>query len=253
LEQDFDPFYTILLLVPEGFQIKRPGEEFRGDAIPKYGLEERTALQAELLYITQCLEQVIERWIQLDLYLDNLLVEDFMDPTQYSALLFDDENFTRSRKYFWAIGCLNEFIISVADNVKQWDMYHEARIKKFLELTYAADSLTAASVLQPGEYVERTFGTYTVRHGDQEMENLRRVVQRGMNNRETLVNLQDQFEKKLETVKALRDGLFNASALVESRASTRLGENIKLLTYVSIFYLPLAFCAVSLTRPRTPS
>lgn len=40
--------------------------------------------------------------------------------------------------------------------------------------------------------------------------------------------------------------LFNASAVVESRLSTRLGQNVKLLTYVSIFYLPLAFCAVSL-------
>jgi hypothetical protein len=30
--------------------------------------------------------------------------------------------------------------------------------------------------------------------------------------------------------------------VIESRASTRLGENVKLLTYVSIFYLPLAFC-----------
>jgi hypothetical protein len=32
---------------------------------------------------------------------------------------------------------------------------------------------------------------------------------------------------------------------MESRASTRLGHNVALLTYVSIFYLPLAFCAVS--------
>jgi hypothetical protein len=40
--------------------------------------------------------------------------------------------------------------------------------------------------------------------------------------------------------------LFNASSVVESRASTRLGENVKLLTYVSIFYIPLAFIAVRL-------
>jgi CorA-like Mg2+ transporter protein len=29
---------------------------------------------------------------------------------------------------------------------------------------------------------------------------------------------------------------------MESRASTRLGENVKLLTFVSIFFLPLSFC-----------
>lgn len=40
--------------------------------------------------------------------------------------------------------------------------------------------------------------------------------------------------------------LFNASAVMESRMSTRLGENIKLLTLVSIFFLPLSFCTVRL-------
>jgi hypothetical protein len=33
----------------------------------------------------------------------------------------------------------------------------------------------------------------------------------------------------------------------ETRISTRLGQNVMLLTYVSIFYLPLAFCAVSVS------
>lgn len=46
--------------------------------------------------------------------------------------------------------------------------------------------------------------------------------------------------------KANKQQLFNASAVIESRASTRLGENVKLLTFVSIFFLPLAFTTVSL-------
>lgn len=37
---------------------------------------------------------------------------------------------------------------------------------------------------------------------------------------------------------------FAWAAITESRISTRLGQNVMLLTYVSIFYLPLAFCAV---------
>lgn len=44
---------------------------------------------------------------------------------------------------------------------------------------------------------------------------------------------------------ALFSQLFNASAVIESRASTRLGENVKLLAFVSIFFLPLSFCTVS--------
>lgn len=34
---------------------------------------------------------------------------------------------------------------------------------------------------------------------------------------------------------------------MESRQSRILGENIRLLTFVSIFFLPLGFCVVSLT------
>ncbi|KAL2838260.1 hypothetical protein BJY01DRAFT_251061 [Aspergillus pseudoustus] len=37
--------------------------------------------------------------------------------------------------------------------------------------------------------------------------------------------------------------LFNASAVIESRAATKLDENVKLLTYVSVAYLPLSLCA----------
>jgi hypothetical protein len=164
------------------------------------------ASQEEITCFIKGLEVVLKRWSSLDQYLEKLLVEDFMVPKQYATLLFDDENFTRSRKYFWAIGCLNEFISS-----------------KFEDL-----------------------------------------IKVGSTQRESLANLKTQFEGKLETVKALRDGvcqstckiqlhllrhqpradnrnqnwlantsapqLFNASALVESRASTRLGENVKLLT-----------------------
>lgn len=36
-------------------------------------------------------------------------------------------------------------------------------------------------------------------------------------------------------------------SMSETRISTRLGQNVMLLTYVSIFYLPLAFCAVNVS------
>jgi hypothetical protein len=37
--------------------------------------------------------------------------------------------------------------------------------------------------------------------------------------------------------------------VIESRASTQLGENIKLLTFVSIFFLPLSFVMASILSP----
>ncbi|KAL8777624.1 MAG: hypothetical protein Q9203_002471 [Teloschistes exilis] len=57
-----------------------------------------------------------------------------------------------------------------------------------------------------------------------------------------LQNQREYFRQKLASTRALRDALFSASAVIESRASTRLGENVKLLTFVSVFFIPLSFC-----------
>lgn len=38
--------------------------------------------------------------------------------------------------------------------------------------------------------------------------------------------------------------LFNVSSVMEARASTQLGENVNLLTSMSIFSLPLSLCMV---------
>ena len=154
-----------------------------------------------------------------------------MKPTEHDNLLFDDGAFSRSRRYFWAIDCLSEFDVVVSDNIVQWELYRAARIQPLLE-----------------------------GHGlpDLDMLQLKQVERRY----EILCNQREFFRQKLTATKALRDAvstsshnwvplaypryqLFNASAVIESRASTRLGENVKLLTYVSIFFLPLAFCTVS--------
>lgn len=60
-----------------------------------------------------------------------------------------------------------------------------------------------------------------------------------------LADTRKLFKDQREKAAVLRDGLFSASAVIESQASKRLGENVKLLTYVSIIYLPLAFCNIS--------
>ncbi|KAF7853834.1 uncharacterized protein EAF02_011824 [Botrytis sinoallii] len=51
-----------------------------------------------------------------------------------------------------------------------------------------------------------------------------------------------KINDKREEAIDMRDGLFNVSVVMESRAATKSGENVKLLTFVSIFFLPLSFC-----------
>ncbi|PQE18890.1 26S protease regulatory subunit like protein [Rutstroemia sp. NJR-2017a BVV2] len=227
-----EPFYTVVLLTPETFHV---GDKSKC-------LFEVTAIESELWCIKSGLLNVVEKWTELSRYFAELLADDFLNLNEYVKLLFDDENFTRSRKYFWAIGCLTEFTNVLADNIKQWDLYYEARIQVLLELDNIEEKLAAASLYPPyaGE-------------GEERLVNFKKSIRECQNHRETLVGLREDFQRKLDSANALRDGLFNASALVESRASTRLGENVKLLTYVSIFYLPLSFCAAIWAIPNVQS
>ena len=186
---------------------------------------------AELHLITQGLERITERWADFLSYFDYILDggDSLMKPTEHDNLLFDDGAFSRSRRYFWAIDCLSEFELTITDNIAQWELYKAARVQPLERMT---------------QHDQRQFDL---------AERQYRVLQ----------NQRESFRQKLASTKALRDAvrypaimvctranisqLFNASVVIESRASTKLGENIKLLTFVSIFFLPLAFTTVSLT------
>jgi len=229
-----------------------------------------TRVEAELFCVASGLSDVVQRWSSLDDYMGTLMVEDFMEPESYSKLLFDDKNFSRSRKYFWLIGCLSEFDVAISDNIQQWDLYFDARLKALLEEENLADKLDAACLKIP----MTAAGEVDVKNGATRVKEFDVLVKQGQHHRDMLDNIRTRFKNKFDRVKTLRDGvsrifpirrlereefaltsfliqLFNASALVESRASTRLGQNVKLLTYVSIFYLPLAFCAVSASHFST--
>jgi len=149
-------------------------------------------------------------------YLENMLdIGDnvLYDPNEHDRLLFDDDTFSSSRKYWWAMDMLS----TIRQNVEQCLLAHN---EMYNDLIWPAKMTTP---LPPGlENADRRAGiAYT---------NLQELLKR--------------FVTQQTRVDALRSGLFNASGVVESRASTRLGEIVKLLTYVSIFYLPLSFSTV---------
>lgn len=111
-------YWTILLLTPSDFFARPlyPSRDIDWAEVGKhyYG---RTA---EIACIVSGLRQVVKHWIDLHEYIDRLLGEgDFMDPQHYARLLFDDNMDERSRRYFWIIGCLDEFDRSIEDNMKQ--------------------------------------------------------------------------------------------------------------------------------------
>ena len=195
-------------------------------------------LGAEVHLIGQGLERITERWADFLSYFDYILDggDSLMKPTEHDNLLFDDGAFSRSRQYFWAIDCLSEFDLSITDNLSQWELYKAARVPSISDMTELDQRQFA--------FAERQY--------------------------HVLQNQRESLRQKLALTKALRDAvctqwmmmldrlanllqLFNASAVIESRASTRLGQNIKLLTFVSIFFLPLAFTTVSSHFPYPSS
>ncbi|KAH6666872.1 hypothetical protein B0J14DRAFT_704932 [Halenospora varia] len=50
------------------------------------------------------------------------------------------------------------------------------------------------------------------------------------------------FMSMRDRARSLRDGIFALTSVTEAREARLLGENARLLTYVTVFYLPLSFC-----------
>lgn len=124
---DFEPLYTILLMVPDGFlDFGAPGERMRTQ---NYILCNETTIEAEMICISLELGKIVKKWTTLDEYLSTLLSADCLTPKEFVKSLFNDENFSLSRKYFWAIGFLGELDISIRDNIKLRDMYCEGGVK----------------------------------------------------------------------------------------------------------------------------
>jgi hypothetical protein len=55
------------------------------------------------------------------------------------------------------------------------------------------------------------------------------------------------IRKRSEQVLRLRDGSFYVTSLSDTSVTIGQGENIKLLTYFTILFLPLSFSTVSVT------
>lgn len=185
----------------------------------------------EMLFtiLLELISRLVYDWTEISDYIETFVASKFtfLNEEGHDSLLFDDDTFSRSRQYAWVITSIGEFIPIIQDTKR---CYFSA-----INSVYERSG--------PGELRDRYWGKL-VRY------------------RYQLEDIEERLNSQEARAKALRDGvsllsdrevgyklmilkLFNANAVVESRLSTRLAQNVKLLTYVSIFYLPLAFCAVS--------
>ncbi|KAJ5735538.1 uncharacterized protein N7483_000663 [Penicillium malachiteum] len=137
-------------------------------------LEYNRVRVGEVAVIAEEYKILPHRWSQLLDHITGLLEEDFMDPESYVKLIFDDDQLSTSKKYFWILACIQEFRTHIMDNIQQWNLYRQARLEPF-------------SSSWPNELTE------LVKHIEQSCS--------------ALDGIRNEMDDIVETVKARRDGL----------------------------------------------
>ena len=143
--------------------------------------------------------------------------------------LFEDDEFTMSRRYFWAyqsLAILNE-------DIKE--MIHAYRTN-FTESVWTGQS----KLIWPGDEKSPRYANFLKR-----METIRKDIEREIRG---LEKIDHENDEKMKEIKALRENLFSGTSVLESRRAIQQqaitviqGHNIKVLTLVTIFFLPLTF------------
>lgn len=160
-------------------------------ATPDEALEkamtENSSMQVALLILVSCAVSIAAiEWEKMVTYFDTLLGYDFLNkaestllsPETHDLLLFEDESFSRSRKYFWAIEALTTFIDKISEIIDAWKRYKKYEVTPYLILT-----------------------------NWREHDQLARHVEKAENEISKLEMIQSQLEKHLERTKLSRDGV----------------------------------------------
>ena len=135
----------------------------RPESFPRYNRAEYTedhdeGIAADILI--QAIECITIRWKVIASHLKTFIVDHhlLLDPEGHDMLLFGDDSFSRSRKYFWVINFLAECNSRIDENIQEldnavsdwsrklergkWDSMNRISDKRF-ELTEVQDQLKA--------------------------------------------------------------------------------------------------------------
>ena len=146
-------------------------------------------------------------------------------------LLFEDKAFTYSRRYFWAYNTLGV----INDGIKSM---RAAYLDTFTPEFWEGRHETLWPLDDPSSDGNREYL--------QRMQVLRQELEG------SVTKLQGVWEKNEHTrdeIRSLREQLFSGSSVKESRRAIEQGDNIKILTSVSMIFLPLTFVTVSHPSP----
>ncbi|KAF2720381.1 hypothetical protein K431DRAFT_93394 [Polychaeton citri CBS 116435] len=156
---------------------------------------------------------------------------DFMfDSDIRDKLLFEDGNYTYSRRYFWAYQTMGIMIDSIKAMINAYE-------DNFTDEVWSGHHRTLWPMIDQNSHRSNYY--------QKKMAALKPKFEAQMRNLKKLIF---EYEARRREVTSLRDQLFSGTSVLESRKSVeqaeitvQQGHNIKLLTLVSIFFLPLTF------------
>lgn len=145
-------------------------------------------------------------------------------------LLFEDDGYTHSRRYFWAFQTLGIMIDSMNAMV---DAYED----NFTDEVWEGRHRTLWPLLDPdsvrNKYYKKKLSIVRVKF-ERQVARIKKLI--------------EEYEKRRTEIRNLRDQLFSGTSVMEARKSVQQaeitvqqGHNIKLLTLVNLFFLPLTF------------
>jgi hypothetical protein len=79
--------------------------------------------------IERGLAEAADSWAGIGAYFDSILDDQaaIVDPVKHDRLLFDDDTFSRSRRYFWAVDSLEVFRTQIGDTLQEWNNFWASR------------------------------------------------------------------------------------------------------------------------------
>ena len=150
-------------------------------------------------------------------------------------LLFEDKHFTYIRRYFWAYNTLAVINTGIKAMIAA---YVDTFTDDFWAGTHPLLWPVPSSSSAQGATTDAAADAYLAKMAAQRRE-LDKVVSE-------LGEVLKRNERTRKEIENLRDQLFSGSSIKESRRAIDQGDNIRILTMISMVFLPLTFVTVSI-------
>ncbi|CZR54677.1 uncharacterized protein PAC_04561 [Phialocephala subalpina] len=171
-----------------------------------YDIRIRSLLVSTQDAINSAVELALQSWQQV---YDEL--QDHLPPREYyDTLLSNDDSLPASIDCFWFIDRLGDIMPQLIHTKEEWDEWLRYHLCNDVEQSK-----------------------------DWEIKGPLGEIEAHM---QMISGLYDDFNALERRAETIISAIFNLTSVKETRESRLLGENVKLLTYATIFFLPLSFC-----------